>query len=61
MEILTQDIGLLFQLTLIIGLLVLIAPLIIFLFVVKYTRNKDKNIEKKIKSPINERKILFNL
>lgn len=42
MGILTQDIGLLFWLTLIIGLLVLIAPLIIFLFVVKYTRNKDK-------------------
>lgn len=42
MALLTQDIGLLFWLTLIIGLLVLIAPLIIFLFVVKYTRNKDK-------------------
>jgi len=42
MGILTQNIGLLFSLTLIIGLLVLIAPLIIFLFVVKYTRNKDK-------------------
>jgi heme/copper-type cytochrome/quinol oxidase subunit 2 len=42
MALLTQDIGLLFWLTLIIGLLVLIAPLIIFLCVVKYTRNKDK-------------------
>lgn len=42
MGLLTQDIGLLFWLTLIIGLLVLIAPLIIFLCVVKYTRNKDK-------------------
>jgi heme/copper-type cytochrome/quinol oxidase subunit 2 len=42
MALLTQDIGLLFWLTLIIGLLVLIAPLIIFLFVVKYIRNKDK-------------------
>lgn len=46
MGLLTQDIGLLFWLTLIIGLLVLIAPLIIFLCVVKYTRNKDKKHKK---------------
>ena len=49
MALLTQDIGLLFQLTLIIGLLVLIAPLIIFLCVVKYTRNKDKKHREKNK------------
>lgn len=46
MGLLTQGIGLLFWLTLIVGLLVLIAPLIIFLFVVKYIRNKDKRERK---------------
>ena len=49
MGILTQDIGLLFWLAFIIGLLVLNTPLIIFLFVVKYTRNKDKKDREKNK------------
>lgn len=47
MGLLTPNIGLLFWL-LIVGLLVLITPIIIFIFVVKYIRNKDKKeIEKK--------------
>lgn len=47
MGLLAPNIGLLFWL-LIVGLLVLITPIIIFIFVVKYIRNKDKKeIEKK--------------
>ena len=48
MGLLTPNISLLFWL-LIVGLLVLIAPIIIFIFVVKYTRNKDKKHRKKNK------------
>lgn len=46
MALLTPNISLLFWLSLIIGVLVLVAPVIIFIFVVKYIRNKDKRERK---------------
>lgn len=46
MALLTQDIGLLVWFTIIVSLLVLLAPVIIFIFVVKYIRNKDKRDRK---------------